>query len=61
MLKKSIFNIVIIIILIMVSFTIIKANKPMPKILKQAVINNIKEQGSNLTPREARYYRVIEE
>lgn len=60
MLKKIIFNIVIVIVLIMIGTAIIKANKPKSNILKTN-LNNIKEPKSNLTPIEAKYYRVIEE
>ena len=60
MLKKTIFNLVIVIILIMIAAAIIKANKPKPSILK-ATLNNIEKPNSNLTPKEAKYYRVIEE
>jgi len=60
MLKKIIFNIIIIIILIMIGYAIIKANKPKPSVLK-ANLNNLETQNSKLTPKEAKYYRVIEE
>jgi len=60
MFKKIIFNIVIIIVLIMIGVSIIKANKPKPSVLK-AALNNIEKPNSKLTPREAKYYRVIEE
>ena len=59
MLRKIIFNIVIVIILAMVGIAIIKANKPKPGAIK-AALNNIEKPNSNLTPREAKYYRVIE-
>jgi hypothetical protein len=59
MLKKIIFNIVIVIIIIMVGSAIIKANKPKHIAIK-ATLNNIEKPNSNLTPREAKYYRVIE-
>jgi hypothetical protein len=60
MIKKIIFNIVIVIILVMIGIAIIKANKPKPGVLK-AALNNIKKPVSNLNPKEAKYYRVIEE
>ena len=60
MLKKIIFNIVIIIILVMIGVSIIKANRPKPSVLK-ATLNNPEKPDSKLTPREAKYYRVIEE
>jgi hypothetical protein len=60
MLKKIIFNAVIMIVLLMISFAIIKANKPRPGVLK-AIINNTEKPGSNLNPKEAKYYKVIEE
>ncbi len=60
MVKKIIFNIVIAILLIMVGMAIIKANKPGPGVFK-ATLNNAKESTSNLTPKEAKYYRVIEQ
>lgn len=60
MLKKIIFNIVIVIVLIMIGTAIIKANKP-KKDVPKAALNNIEKQNSNLTPVEAKYYRVIEE
>ncbi len=60
MLKKIIFNIVIVIILVMIGIAIIKANKPKPGVLK-AALNNIEKPVSNLNPKEAKYYRVIEE
>ncbi len=60
MLKKIIFNIVIVIILVMIGIAIIKANKPKSSALK-ATLNSIKKPDSNLNPKEAKYYRVIEE
>ncbi|PIP67600.1 MAG: hypothetical protein CO035_02005 [Candidatus Omnitrophica bacterium CG_4_9_14_0_2_um_filter_42_8] len=60
MVKKIIFNVVIIIILVMIGAAIIKANKPTPGALKSA-LSNIEKPGSNLNPKEAKYYRVIEE
>ncbi len=60
MFKKIIFNIVIVIILAMVGIAIIKANKPKPSALK-ATLNNIEKPNSNLNPKEAKYYMVIEE
>jgi len=61
MFKKIIFNAVIIAILVMIGAAIMKANKPRPAVLKQTGINNIEEKKSNLAPKEAKYYRVIEE
>ncbi len=67
MFKKIIFNIVIVIILIMTGIAIIKANRLNPNIVKSN-LNNIQESSSReaikkagLTPKEAKYYRVIEE
>lgn len=67
MIKKIIFNIVIFIILIMIGVTIIKANKPRLNINK-GTLNNMQESSgqeaikkAGLDPREAKYYRVIEE
>ncbi|MDP2911646.1 MAG: hypothetical protein Q8N76_04890 [Candidatus Omnitrophota bacterium] len=61
MIKKIIFNTVIIVILVMIGAAIVKANKPRSAILKQTGISNIEEKKLNLIPREAKYYRVIEE
>ncbi|MEK6733291.1 MAG: hypothetical protein AABY55_06650 [Candidatus Omnitrophota bacterium] len=61
MFKKIIFNTVIIVILVMISAAIMKANKPKPVVLKQTGISSIEEKKSNLIPKEAKYYRVIEE
>ena len=60
MIKRIIFNTVIVIVLLMISFAIIKANKPTPGALKSA-LRNIEKPGSNLNPKEAKYYKVIEE
>jgi len=67
MFKKIFFSIVIVIILIMICSAIIKANKPKPNIVK-GNLNNIQEslaqeavKKAGLNPREAKYYRVIEE
>ena len=67
MFKKIIFNLVIVIILIMIGSAIIKANKPKPNIVK-GNLNNMQEslareavKKAGLNPREAKYYRVIEE
>lgn len=60
MVKKIIYNTVIIIVLIMIGLAIIRANKPKSDVLK-ANLNSIQEQKSGLTPKEAKYYRVIEE
>jgi hypothetical protein len=61
MLKKIIFNAVIIVILVMIGAAIMKANKPCPAVLKQTGISNAEEKKLNLVPKEAKYYRVIEE
>lgn len=60
MVKKIIYNAVIIIVLIMIGLAILKANKPKEDVLKTS-LNNIEEKKSDLTPKEAKYYRVIEE
>lgn len=67
MIKKIIFNAVIIIVLIMIGVTIIKANNRRPNINK-GVLNNMRSspeeealKREGLDPREAKYYRVIEE
>ncbi|MDO8603646.1 MAG: hypothetical protein Q7O04_07355 [Candidatus Omnitrophota bacterium] len=67
MLKKIIFNIVIIIVLIMIGSAIIKANKQKPGITN-GNLNNLQESSAQeavkkagLNPKEAKYYRVIEE
>jgi len=59
MLKKIIFNIIIVAVILMIALAIIKANKPKPGILKGS-LNNL-EKNAGLKPREAKYYRVIEE
>jgi len=67
MIKKIIFNIVVIIVLVMIGSAIIKANKPKPGIVKGG-LNNIQESPSQesirkagLSPKEAKYYRGVEE
>jgi len=60
MIKRMIFNVVIMVILVMIGVAIIKANKPRPEVLK-GIINNTEKPGSNLNPKEAKYYKVIEE
>ena len=60
MVKKIIYNIVIIIVLIMIGLAIVKANKPKSN-LPEASLSSIQEQKSGLNPKEAKYYRVIEE
>jgi len=60
MVKKIIYNAVIIIVLVMIGLAILKANKPREDVLKTS-LNNIEEKTSDLTPKEAKYYRVIEE
>ncbi len=61
MLKKIIFNAVIVIVLLMISAVIIRANKPNPGALKAASLSKIEKPVSNLNPKEAKYYKVIEE
>ncbi|MCX5688030.1 MAG: hypothetical protein NTV71_05300 [Candidatus Omnitrophica bacterium] len=60
MVKKIIYNAVIIIVLVMIGLAILKTNKLRANVLKTS-LNNIEEKKSNLTPKEAKYYRVIEE
>ncbi len=60
MVKKIIYNAVIIIVLVMIGLAILKTNKPRDNVLKTS-LNNVEEKRSNLTPKEAKYYRVIEE
>jgi len=60
MFKKIIFNAVVIIVLIMICSAIIRANKPKQSVFK-ATLNNLETQDSKLTPKEAKYYKVIEE
>jgi len=60
MVKKIIYNAVIIIVLVMISLAILRANKPKNDVLKTS-LTNTEEKRSNLTPKEAKYYRVIEE
>jgi len=59
MIKKIIFNLVIILVLVMIAAAIVRANKPKPSVLKTN-INNIEER-KGLNPKEAKYYKVIEE
>ena len=59
MVKKIIFNLVIILILVMIGAAIMRSNKPGPNILKTNL--NSAEERKGLTPKEAKYYRVIEE
>lgn len=59
MVKKIIFNLVIILILVMIGTAIMRANKPRPSILKTN-LNNVEER-KGLNPKEAKYYRIIEE
>ena len=67
MLKKIIFNIIIVIILILIGSAIIKANKQKPDVIKGS-LNNMQESSAQeavkkagLSPKEAKYYKVIEE
>jgi len=59
MVKKIIYNAVIIIVLVMIGLAILKTNKPKAGVLKTD-LNNMEEKRSNLTPKEAKYYKVIE-
>lgn len=59
MLRRVIYHIVIILILVMIGASIIKANKTRPSVLKGS-LDSIKER-SGLNPKEAKYYMVIEE
>lgn len=59
MIKKIIFNLIIILVLVMIGAAIMRANKPKPDILKTN-LNNVEEK-KGLNPKEAKYYRVIEE
>ena len=59
MIKKIIFNLVIILVLIMIGAAIIRANKPKHGILSTNLNNAEARKG--LTPKEAKYYKVIEE
>jgi hypothetical protein len=59
MIKKIIFNLIIVLILAMIGLTIIRANKPTPGITKTN-LNNMEEK-KGLKPKEAKYYKVIEE
>ena len=59
MIKKIIFNLIIILVLVMIGAAIIRANKPKPGILKTN-LNDLEEK-KGLNPKEAKYYRVIEE
>jgi len=60
MIKKIIFNAVIVIVLLMIGVAIIKANKPKSG-PSETVLSNPGKSVSNLSPREAKYYKVIEE
>jgi hypothetical protein len=59
MVKKIIFNLVIILVLVMIGAAIMRANKPRPSVLKTNM-NNVEEK-KGLNPKEAKYYKVIEE
>jgi hypothetical protein len=59
MIKKIVFNLTIILILAMIATAVIRANKPGPGITKTN-LNNIEEK-KGLNPKEAKYYKVIEE
>lgn len=60
MLKKIVFNLIVFIVIVMIGAAVLKANKPRSNALK-ADLNSVREQKSGLVPREAKYYRVIEE
>ena len=60
MIKKIIFNAVIVMVLLMIGAAIIKANKPNSRALK-ATLSDTEKLRSNLNPKEAKYYKVIEE
>lgn len=60
MIKKIIFNAVIVMVLLMIGAAIIKANKPKSD-LSETVLTNSEKSASNLSPKEAKYYKVIEE
>lgn len=59
MIRKIVFNLIIVLILVMIAVAIIRANKPAPGITK-ANLNSLEER-EGLNPREAKYYKVIEE
>jgi hypothetical protein len=59
MIKRIIFNLIIVLVLVMIVAAIVRANKPKPSVLKTN-INNIEER-KGLNPKEAKYYKVIEE
>ena len=59
MIKKVIFNLIIVLVLVMIGSAIVRANKSKPNILKTNM-NNIEER-KGLNPKEAKYYKVIEE
>ena len=59
MIKRIIFNLIIVLVLVMIVAAIVRANKPKPSVLKTN-INNIEER-KGLNPKEAEYYKVIEE
>jgi len=59
MIKKIIFNLIIILILVMIGAAIIRANKPKQNILNTN-LNNVKVK-KGLNPKEAKYYKVIDE
>ncbi|MFA5388752.1 MAG: hypothetical protein WC312_03235 [Candidatus Omnitrophota bacterium] len=58
MLKKIIFNLVLVLVLIMIAAAIIRANKPKHNVPETSF--NAIEEKTGLIPREAEYYRVIE-
>ena len=60
MIKKIIFNAVIVMVLLIIGAAIIKANKPKSG-LSETVLSGSGKAISNLSPKEAKYYKVIEE
>jgi hypothetical protein len=59
MIKKIIFNLVIVLVLVMIGTAIVRANKPKPSVLKTSISNA--EERKGLNPKEAEYYKVIKE
>jgi hypothetical protein len=59
MIKKIIFNLIVVLVLVMIGAAIIRANKPKQDILSTN-LNSIEER-KGLNPKEAKYYKVIEE
>jgi len=59
-LKRRVFNLIVFIVIIIVGIAILKANKPKSH-SPETVITSAEKPISNLNPREAKYYKVIEE